>query len=34
MEWLDEPLSDWWLGFFALAIFAMAYYLSKSDPDE
>jgi hypothetical protein len=34
MEWLDEPLSDWWLAGFALAVFAMAYYLSKVDPDD
>jgi hypothetical protein len=34
MEWLDEPLSDWWLVGFAVAIFAFAYYLSKVDPDE
>lgn len=34
MGWLDEPISDWWLVAFALAVFALAYYLSKSDPDE
>lgn len=34
MEWLDEPISDWWLVAFVVCIFVTAYYLSKSDPDD
>lgn len=34
MEWLDKPISDWWLLGFAAAIFVTAWYLSKSDPDD